>query len=78
MPKIETSARYFYEQVGKTLTDHELEEILPVAKAASFQRSRNSLVWNPEPCQSVDQTSPSRPCPPDRWTTDGHRRAAFR
>ncbi|MFA7559503.1 MAG: phenylalanine--tRNA ligase subunit beta, partial [Sphaerochaeta sp.] len=33
MPKIETSAKYFYTQLGKTLTDSELEEILPVAKA---------------------------------------------
>ena len=31
MPKIETGARYFYEQVGKTLTTEELEAILPVA-----------------------------------------------
>ena len=33
MPKIETSEKLFYGLLGKTLTDSQLEEILPVAKA---------------------------------------------
>ena len=33
MPKIETSEKLFYGLLGKTLTDSQLEDILPVAKA---------------------------------------------
>ncbi len=33
MPKIETSEKLFYSLLGKTLTDSQLEDILPVAKA---------------------------------------------